>query len=286
MDSVALQADAKSGLESLKKLLQPGSYQTSLEYRERISQLQSEWNVEVDRLYQLTSEEGNVQTLIVGALNEFMAPEDVILCAAGSLPGDSHRLWRSVLPKSYHMEYGYSCMGYEVAGGLGIKMAKNSGDVFVMVGDGSYLMMNSEIVTAVQENEKLIIILINNHGFGSINGLSLSLGSKGFGNQYRKRDESSSEYTGDKLPVDYAAHAKSMGIDAITVKTKKRLEKAIAQARENSKSTLIEVLVDLDAKVPGYGAWWDVPVAEISESDKVTIIREEYNEKIKGERDF
>ena len=177
-------------------------------------------------------------------------------------------------------------MGYEVAGGLGIKMAKDSGDVFVMVGDGSYLMMNSEIVTAVQESEKLIIILINNHGFGSINGLSLSLGSKGFGNQYRKREGSSSDYTGDILPVDYAAHAKALGIDSTMVKTRQRLEKAIAQARENKGSTLIEVLVDLDAKVPGYGAWWDVPVAEISDSDKVTKIREEYNQKIKGERDF
>ena len=117
-----------------------------------------------------------------------MNEDDVVVCAAGSLPGDMHKLWRSVNGDQYHMEYGYSCMGYEVAGGLGIKMAKDSGDVFVMVGDGSYLMMNSEIVTAVQENEKLIIILINNHGFGSINGLSLSLGSKGFGNQYRKRE--------------------------------------------------------------------------------------------------
>ena len=155
-----------------------------------------------------------------------------------------------------------------------------------MVGDGSYLMMNSEIVTAVQENQKLIIVLINNHGFGSINGLSLSLGSDGFGNQYRRREKETGEYTGDELPVDYAAHAKSMGIDAVKVKTKQRLEKSIRQARENDGSTLIEILVDRSVGVPGYEAWWDVPVAEVSESDRVTKIRKEYDKKKKGERNF
>ena len=119
-----------------------------------------------------------------------MKEEDTVVGAAGSLPGDMHKLWRTENGSQYHMEYGYSCMGYEIAGGLGIKMAKEKGDVFVMVGDGSYLMMNSEIVTAVQEGQKLIIILINNHGFGSINNLSLSLGSEGFGNQYKAREES------------------------------------------------------------------------------------------------
>ena len=142
MDSVALNADAKSGLETLKKSLQKTGYQTNAEYRKLVAQLQSDWNIEVDRLYQLTSEEGNVQTLIVGTLNEFMAPEDVILCAAGSLPGDLHRLWRSELPKSYHMEYGYSCMGYEIAGGLGAKLAMEQGEVYVIVGDGSYLTVS------------------------------------------------------------------------------------------------------------------------------------------------
>ena len=284
--SISLVGDAKKCLERLNHLLKNDGFSISVKYRAEIKQHKNDWNQEVDRIFNLDNQPAVSQGEIIGVISNCMNEDDVVVCAAGSLPGDMHKLWRSMNGDQYHMEYGYSCMGYEVAGGLGIKMAKDSGDVFVMVGDGSYLMMNSEIVTAVQENEKLIIVLINNHGFGSINGLSLSLGSKGFGNQYRKRDESSSEYTGDKLPVDYAAHAKSMGIDAITVKTKKRLEKAIAQARENSKSILIEVLVDLDAKVPGYGAWWDVPVAEISESDKVTIIREEYNEKIKGERDF
>ncbi|MCS5551923.1 MAG: 3D-(3,5/4)-trihydroxycyclohexane-1,2-dione acylhydrolase (decyclizing), partial [SAR324 cluster bacterium] len=159
MDSIMLQADAKSGLESLSEELRKAKFQTSAEYRGCVSQLQSEWNAEVDRLYNLTSEEGNVQTSIVGTLNEFMAPEDVVLCAAGSLPGDLHRLWRSEIPKTYHMEYGYSCMGYEVAGGLGAKMAMEKGEVYIIVGDGSYLMLHSEILTALKEHVKINIVL-------------------------------------------------------------------------------------------------------------------------------
>ena len=177
-------------------------------------------------------------------------------------------------------------IGYELAGGLVIGMANEKGDVYVMIGDGSYLMMNSEIVTAVQENQKLIIILVNNHGFGSINNLSLSLGSEGFGNQYRKRGVNSSDYSGDKIHIDYCEHAKSMGIDAINVQTKNELENALIVSRENTKSTLIEVLVDTNVRVPGYEAWWDVPVAEVSKSEKVNRVREEYDEQIKKERDF
>jgi 3D-(3,5/4)-trihydroxycyclohexane-1,2-dione acylhydrolase (decyclizing) len=184
------------------------------------------------------------------------------------------------------MEYGYSCMGYEVAGGLGIRMAKKEGDVFVMVGDGSYLMMNSEIVTAVQEDQKMIIILVNNHGFGSINNLSLSLGSKGFGNQYKKREIDTNDYTGDRIHVDYIAHAKSMGIDAVRVQEKNEFENALNKARKNTNSILIEVLVDKNIRVPGYGAWWDVPVAEVSASEKVKEVRVQYDKQIKKERDF
>jgi len=184
------------------------------------------------------------------------------------------------------MEYGFSCMGYEIAGGLGIRFAKKTGEVIVMVGDGSYLMMNSEIVTAVQENQKLIILLINNDGFGSINSLSLSLGSNGFGNQYRYREAKTGEYTGIKLPVDYAAHAKSMGIESVKVSEKKKLSHALQQARDNDFSTMIEVLVDPSIKVPGYESWWDVPVAEVSSSEKVSSVRKDYNQRIKSERDF
>ena len=284
--SVSLIGDAKKSLQTLNYILKNDGFSISVKYRAEIKQQKNNWNQEVDRIFNLKNEPAVSQGEVIGLISDCMTEDDTVVCAAGSLPGDMHKLWRTVNGNQYHMEYGYSCMGYEIAGGLGIRMAKQSGEVFVMVGDGSYLMMNSEIVTAVQENQKLIIVLINNHGFGSINGLSLSLGSEGFGNQYRQREKETGEYTGDELPVDYTAHAKSMGIDAVKVKTKQRLEKSIRQARENDGSTLIEILVDRSVGVPGYEAWWDVPVAEVSESDGVTKIRKEYNKKKKGERNF
>ena len=284
--SVSLIGDAKKSLETLNYILKNDGFSISVKYRAEIKQQKNNWNQAVDRIFNLKNKPAVSQGEVIGLISDCMTEDDTVVCAAGSLPGDMHKLWRTVNGNQYHMEYGYSCMGYEIAGGLGIRMAKQSGEVFVMVGDGSYLMMNSEIVTAVQENQKLIIVLINNHGFGSINGLSLSLGSEGFGNQYRQREKETGEYTGDELPVDYTAHAKSMGIDAVKVKTKQRLEKSIRQARENDGSTLIEILVDRSVGVPGYEAWWDVPVAEVSESDGVTKIRKEYNKKKKGERNF
>ena len=284
--SVSLIGDAKKSLQTLNHILKNDGFSISVKFRAKIKQQKNNWNQEVDRIFNLKNEPAVSQGEVIGLISDCMTEDDTVVCAAGSLPGDMHKLWRTVNGNQYHMEYGYSCMGYEIAGGLGIRMAKQSGEVFVMVGDGSYLMMNSEIVTAVQENQKLIIVLINNHGFGSINGLSLSLGSEGFGNQYRQRERKTGEYTGDELPVDYTAHAKSMGIDAVKVKTKQRLEKSIRQARENHGSTLIEILVDRSVGVPGYEAWWDVPVAEVSESDGVTKIRKEYNKKKKGERNF
>ena len=284
--SVSLIGDAKKSLQTLNHILKNDGFSISVKFRAKIKQQKNNWNQEVDRIFNLKNEPAVSQGEVIGLISDCMTEDDTVVCAAGSLPGDMHKLWRTVNGNQYHMEYGYSCMGYEIAGGLGIRMAKQSGEVFVMVGDGSYLMMNSEIVTAVQENQKLIIVLINNHGFGSINGLSLSLGSEGFGNQYRQREKETGEYTGDELPVDYTAHAKSMGIDAVKVKTKQRLEKSIRQARENHGSTLIEILVDRSVGVPGYEAWWDVPVAEVSESDRVTKIRKEYNKKKKGERNF
>ena len=284
--SVSLIGDAKKSLQTLNHILKNDGFSISVKFRAKIKQQKNNWNQEVDRIFNLKNEPAVSQGEVIGLISDCMTEDDTVVCAAGSLPGDMHKLWRTVNGNQYHMEYGYSCMGYEIAGGLGIRMAKQSGEVFVMVGDGSYLMMNSEIVTAVQENQKLIIVLINNHGFGSINGLSLSLGSEGFGNQYRQRERKTGEYTGDDLPVDYTAHAKSMGIDAVKVKTKQRLEKSIRQARENHGSTLIEILVDRSVGVPGYEAWWDVPVAEVSESDGVTKIRKEYDKKKKGERNF
>ena len=284
--SLSLVGDAKSCVEDLNNRLNSQGFTVSQKYEKEIINLKETWDKEVDRIFDLNNEPKISQGEVIGIVSNFMEKEDTVVGAAGSLPGDMHKLWRTKNGSQYHMEYGYSCMGYEVAGGLGIRMAKNEGDVFVMVGDGSYLMMNSEIVTAVQEDQKMIIILVNNHGFGSINNLSLSLGSKGFGNQYKKREIDTNDYTGDRIHVDYIAHAKSMGIDAVRVQEKNEFENALNKARKNTNSILIEVLVDKNIRVPGYGAWWDVPVAEVSASEKVKEVRLQYDKQIKKERDF
>ena len=284
--SLSLVGDAKSCVEDLNNRLNSQGFTVSQKYEKEIINLKEAWDKEVDRIFDLNNKPKISQGEVIGIVSNFMEEEDTVVGAAGSLPGDMHKLWRTKNGSQYHMEYGYSCMGYEIAGGLGIRMAKKEGDVFVMVGDGSYLMMNSEIVTAVQEDQKLIIVLVNNHGFGSINNLSLSLGSKGFGNKYKKREINTNDYTGDRIHVDYVAHAKSMGIDAVRVQEKNEFENALNKARKNTNSILIEVLVDKNIRVPGYGAWWDVPVAEVSASEKVKEVRAQYDQQIKKERDF
>ena len=264
MDSIMLQADAKSGLESLSEELRKAKFQTSAEYRGCVSQLQSEWNTEVDRLYNLTSEEGNVQTSIVGTLNEFMAPEDIVLCAAGSLPGDLHRLWRSEIPKTYHMEYGYSCMGYEVAGGFGAKMAMEKGEVYVIVGDGSYLMLHSEILTALKEHVKINIVLLDNSGYQCIKNLQIAHGSAGFGNEFRFREESTGRLTGDFTAVDFKKYAEALGVKAFYAEDADQLSCSLEKARSETVSTLIEVKVLPGTMTGGYHSWWRVGVPEVS----------------------
>ena len=286
MDSVALQADAKSGLESLHNALQTAGYQTSPEYRERIAQLQAEWNAEVDRLYQLTSAEGNVQTLIVGALNEFMAPEDVILCAAGSLPGDLHRLWRSELPKTYHLEYGYSCMGYEVSGGLGAKLALDQGEVYVIVGDGSYLMLHSEFLTTLKEHVKINVVLLDNSGYQCIKNLQMAHGSVGFGNEFRHREESTGRLTGEITPVDFKKYAEALGVKAFHAENVDEFREALQAAKQEKISTLIEVKVLPGTMTDGYHSWWRVGVPEVSNSKITTDSHQKMTEEIRKARAY
>ena len=264
MDSIMLQADAKSGLESLREELNKAGFQTSTDYRDRVAKLQKEWNDEVDRLYNLTSENGNVQTSIVGTLNEFMVPEDVVLCAAGSLPGDLHRLWRSEVPKTYHMEYGYSCMGYEVSGGLGAKMAMEKGEVYVIVGDGSYLMLHSEILTALKEHVKINILLLDNSGYQCIKNLQMAHGSAGFGNEFRLREESTGRLTGDFTAVDFKKYAEALGVKAFFAEDADQLRLSLEKARREQVSTLIEVKVLPGTMTEGYHSWWRVGVPEVS----------------------
>src|SRR5208283_3249762 len=218
------------------------------------------------------------------ALHNFTEPSDILLNAAGSLPGDLHKLWRTRQPGGYHMEYGYSCMGYEIAGGLGAKMANPKREVYVLVGDGSYLMMAQEIVTSLQEGYKLNIVLLDNHGFSSIGGLSRSCGNEGMGTNYRFR--LGEKYDGDLLPVDFVGNAASLGAWATRARTREELSAALAEARKQSRTSVVVVETSYEERVPGYESWWDVAIAEVSERESVRNARRSYEEARTKERIF
>jgi 3D-(3,5/4)-trihydroxycyclohexane-1,2-dione acylhydrolase (decyclizing) len=282
--ALPLIADARAALESLSAVLT--DYHVDQEYAAQIAKLKDEWESETDRLFNLRHGPPLSQSQVIGAVNSFSQPKDVVLCAAGSLPGDLHKLWRSRDPKGYHLEYGFSCMGYEIAGGLGVKMADPEREVYVMVGDGSYLMMAQEIVTAVAEGCKLNIILLDNHGFSSIGGLSQAVGAGGFGTEYRYRQTDTGQFDGEILPVDFAANAASLGARAIRATTHDDLLAALETARSETRTTVVVVEVDREVRVPGYESWWDVPIAEVSEVAAVKRARAEYEKAIKKERYF
>lgn len=258
--------DAKAILEILDKEL--ANYEVNADYRKKVENLNKSWDQFVEDIYAEKNEEPAFQGEVIGAVNSFSKPEDIVLCAAGSLPGDLHKLWRTRNPKGFHLEYGYSCMGYEIAGGLGAKMARPDSEIYVMVGDGSYLMMSQEIVTSIQEKQKMTIILLNNDGYSSIGSLSSSLGSEGFGTYYRYRNEETDQLDGGLLPIDYAANAASMGAHVIKAANVKELNSALEKAKTIDKTTVIYIEVDRKKAVPGF-AWWDVAVAEVSEKDAV-----------------
>ena len=276
---LALVGDARAGIEALSARLR--GYAVNASYRDLSARLNKEWDREVDRLYHLGHQPLPAQSEVIGAVNDAAGPRDVVVCAAGSMPGDLHKLWRTRDPKQYHVEYGYSCMGYEIAGALGVKMAAPDREVFAMVGDGSYLMMSSEIVTALQEGIKLIIVLVDNHGFKSIGALSRSLGTDGFGTQYRFRKNGSlgldsDQAPGSVLPIDLAANAASLGADAIRVASVDTLREALQNAKQATRTSVICIEVDRYETVPDYESWWDVPVAEVAIVDAVNAARRDY----------
>jgi 3D-(3,5/4)-trihydroxycyclohexane-1,2-dione acylhydrolase (decyclizing) len=279
--AIPLIADAHLTLEELAVALH--GYHVSGDYAAQIAELKLAWEAEVDRLYHLDNQPLPSQGELIGAIWEAAGPRDVILSAAGSHPGDLHKLWRAHTPNSYHLEYGYSTMGYEIPGAIGVKLADPSREVFVWVGDGTYLMMPTEIVTAVQEHVKIIIVLVDNHGFGSIGGLSASLGSDGFGTRFRYRTDSG-QLDGETLPIDFAANARSLGAVAIKANGLAEFKQALQEARKQEDVTVVVVEADREVRVPGYESWWDVAAAEVSESEPVRQARAEYEEAVKKER--
>ncbi len=287
-DGVALVGDARATLERLAELLAGWSVPDA--YREEVVRLNHEWNEEVERLYTLGHGPLPAQSEVIGAVNAASAPQDVVVCAAGSMPGDLHKLWRTRDPKGYHVEYGYSCMGYEIAGGLGVKLAAPEREVYVMVGDGSYLMLSSEIVTAVQEGLKLTIVLVDNHGFNSIGSLSRSLGTDGFGTQYRYRRNGSlgvdsEESPASVLPIDLATNAESLGARVIRCKSIDDLRAGLERAKSEERTVVLAIEVDRYEGVPGYESWWDVPVAEVSAVEGVRAARTAYERKLRFRSD-
>jgi len=264
----AILADAREGLQALQKELQQRQYRSAYGAAE-IADLRAEWNAEVDRLYAAQHEAGLAQTTAVGVVNRTIDPSSVIVCAAGSLPGDLHRLWRAAEPKTYHMEYGFSCMGYEVSGAFGAALAEPDREVYAMVGDGSYLMLHSEFVTSLQEQKKMTILLFNNNGFQCIHNLQREHGSDGFGNEFRYRESESGRLTGDYMPMDFAAHARSMGAKSYRAETAEQLEQALRDAKNETVSTLIEIPVVPGTNAGGYESWWNVGVPEVSAEEKV-----------------
>lgn len=285
-------ADAKVTLEELSKLL--GSYQVNVDYRERVHAYHQSWDETVNSIYHLGHTPLS-QGEVIGAVNEFSDPKDIMICAAGSMPGDLHKLWRTRDPKGFHLEYGYSCMGYEIAGGLGAKMADPDREIYVMVGDGSYLMLSQEIITSIQEGYKLTLILVDNRGFASIGGLSRSLGTDGFGTRYLYRDQQSGQIGGDEispeeatqrhLPVDLAKNAESLGAIVIKANDMDSMNEALRQAKKTDRTTVVYVETDRYQGVEGY-TWWEVPVAEVSESGDVQVAYQELQENKKTQRHY
>ena len=275
--AVAIVADARAALEALAA----APMSVSKDYRDEVAKLNREWDREVTRLYSLGHAPLPAQSEVIGAVNEAAGERGVVVCAAGSMPGELHKLWRARDPKQYHVEYGYSCMGYEIPGGIGAAMAAPDRTVYVLVGDGSYLMMPSEIVTAVAERVKLVIVLVDNHGFSSIGALSRSLGLDGFGTLYRFREDGtlgldSEKHPAPVLPIDLAANAESLGASVHRAKTVADVRRALTDASSADRTSVIYVEVDRYVAVPSYESWWEVATAEVSEGRATRDARDEY----------
>jgi 3D-(3,5/4)-trihydroxycyclohexane-1,2-dione acylhydrolase (decyclizing) len=277
---VTVQADAREALSALTGAL--AGWSVDEEYRTRSADLAAAWEATVEAAYHPevpSAGEGDrlTQNEVIGLVNEVSAPRDVVVCAAGSMPGDLHKMWRVRDRKGYHVEYGYSTMGYEIPGAIGIRMAAPDRDVFVMVGDGGYLMMPTELVTAVQEGVKIIVVLVQNHGFASIGALSEQLGSQRFGTRYRYRS-ASGRLDGDVLPVDLAANAASLGVDVLVAQDGPSFEAALRKAKASDRTTVVHVETDPLIDAPASESWWDVPVSEVSTLESTQGARAVYED--------
>jgi 3D-(3,5/4)-trihydroxycyclohexane-1,2-dione acylhydrolase (decyclizing) len=255
------------------------------DYDQAIAQARAEWEDARERVLRPARPQGTLlhQAEVIRILNDACGPRSVIVHAAGGLPGDLHKLWRSRGDGDYHSEYGYSCMGYEIAGALGVKMARPDREVYAVLGDGSYLMLNHEIVTSLQEGHKITVVLLDNHGYQCIHNLQRSCGSGGFGNEFRQRDPGTGRLTGANVTVDFVANARSLGAAAFSAGSEDELSRALDQAKQETRTCLIYVQVEPKTPLPGY-SWWDVPVAAESESAEVQAARRAYQKALRSRR--
>lgn len=306
MDGCKVVADAKVGLEQLMEELK--GYQSS--YTEQIDKAQTEWKNELKRLYNVTyGEEGYTpeisghldaqldeykeslnsdltQTKVLGRVNQLLDDDAIIVGAAGSLPGDLQRMWQSKTPNTYHMEYGYSCMGYEVSGSLGVKLAEPEKEVYAMVGDGSYLMLHSELVTSIQEGQKINVLLFDNSGFGCINNLQMSNGIDSLATEFRLRDPETGRMDGPIMTIDFAKSAEAYGAKTYTVHTMEALENALEDAKKQTVSTLIDIKVLPKTMTDGYDSWWHVGVPEVSNQDSVQAAYKDKEDNLANARKY
>jgi len=286
-----LEADARLALDALRAAL--AGWQADADWQARARREAQAWDEEVARLYGAGHGPLPSQAEVIGAVNDAAAERDVVVCAAGSMPGDLHKLWRATDPdgKGYHVEYGYSCMGYELPGAMGVKLAAPEREVFAMVGDGSYLMLPGELATAVAERIKLVVVLVQNHGYASIGALSRSVGGAGYGTHYRVAEDGDlpiddgSEHAA--VPVDLAANAESLGARVLRARTIAELRDALGEARAHAGGpVVVHVETDRYEGVSSYGAWWDVPVAAVGGDDAVRAARAEYDEARRRQRAY
>jgi 3D-(3,5/4)-trihydroxycyclohexane-1,2-dione acylhydrolase (decyclizing) len=278
---LALVGDARETITELGELLKGHTVDAS--YRVEVEEAADNWRAEVDRIIEVQNNPTLSQAEAIGIVNSLAGDHHVVVNAAGSMPGDLHRLWRPSDPKGYDLEYGNSCMGYEVAGAVGAKMADPGRDVFCFIGDGSFLLASQEIMTAVQEGLKITVLLVDNYGYGSIAALSETRGSQGFACRFNYRGEDG-QFSDDRINIDLPANAASYGADVFTATNADELKKALAEAASTANTAVVYVQVDAKGRFGGSGAWWDVPVPEVSELESTQQARSEYDEEVAGQR--
>lgn len=271
--ALSIQADALKVIEALDEALSKTGFKTSKIYLDEVNKKQTAWRTIRAQLFAQQPGEPFNQVQVLGCLNEQIHKNAVVVAAAGSLPGDLQRLWHAGSRKGYHLEYGYSCMGYEVAGGLGVKLAEPERDVWVMVGDGSFLMMHSEIVTALQEGLKINIVLFDSQGFNCIKSLQCAFGSQGYGTDLRFRNPRTRQLDGEIIPIDFSRYASALGLKTWAPRTWAALTTAIKEVEQCPSSTLIEVTVEPGSQSPGFDSYWKIAVSEVSKSPRVESIR-------------